>query len=148
MVLRRRIDPTCAVDLAEFWLPLLDEAPGVPLADLDDARPPSRAHGAYIWYRRGSDGDVEQVLYAGSGHVRNWINRERKKILEAEELDRDGIEVAHVITGGREIARLVELLAIERLTPAWQRSGFGSNAPGSGRAGQRPAPWDTEYQRG
>lgn len=147
MALRRRVDPTSARALADFWLPALAAAPSVPFADLDDARPPVGAVGAYLWQRRNSAGLVEELLYAGSGRVRDRLTRERKKILDASNLDREGIEVAYLLTDGPAIAAMVELLAIEMLNPEWQGTGFGSNHPGPTRSGQRRAKWDTDHDR-
>lgn len=146
MQLQMLVNPTSAAELAKYWVPLLSEAEGVPLADLDDGRPPVGAVGTYLWVRRGSDGRNEEVLYAGSGDVRDRINRERRKILAATNLQRDGIEVNYVLTDGPAIASLVEILAIEQLRPRWQRTGFGSNHPGPTRAGQRRCSWDTDHR--
>jgi len=146
MQLQMLVNPTSAAELAKFWVPQLTAAPSVPLADLDGGRPPVGAVGTYLWFRRNTSGEIDEILYVGSGDVRDRINRERKKLRNASRLRRAGIEVAHLLTDGPAIASLVELLAIEQLSPLWQRTGFGSNQPGRGRAGQRRCQWDSDHQ--
>jgi len=139
------VNPTSAVELSDFWVPMLSDAPSVPLADLVDDLPPVGAVGAYQWFRRSACGSVGECLYIGSGILRVRLNRERRKLLDATRLNRAGIEVAHVVTEVPGIARMVELLAIDRNRPSWQSMGFGSNQPGRGRAGQAPTEWARRY---
>jgi len=144
MVLRRRVDPTSSAELAGFWLPRLASARCVRFDDLEDARPDAGLTGAYAWVRCDGDGDINEVVYVGSGIVRERINRERKKVLEASRVNADDLAVAWLLTDGVGIARTVEDLAIRRLAPSWQHTGFGSNAPGRGRAGQAPSIWEAD----
>ena len=145
MALRRRVDPTSALELARFWLPRLASARRVRLDDLEDARPDPGLTGTYAWIRCGDDDDIEEVLYVGSGIVRDRLNRERKRLLAASQLDASTLAVAWLVTDGIGIARTVEDLAIGVLAPSWQRTGFGSNTPGRGRAGQAPSQWELHY---
>lgn len=89
----------------------------------------------------------DEMVYVGkTKNLRNRLRKHKRTIDDAEKLLSEDVKVTTVTLSEHLMVGLEEYL-INRHRPAWNGRGFGSNAHGKGREGQRLSDWNKLYGR-
>ncbi len=100
-----------------------------------------RVYGVYALYYRGD------LAYIGltKNSLRSRLSTHRLKIEKRQNITLAEVRCRYLTFDGSWWAAAAEAALIEHYDPKWNHSGFGSNAPGSGRPGIRVNAWNEEF---
>ena len=105
-----------------------------------DVAPPKK--GVYALYRN------DEIVYAGKAldtTLKRRLNEHQDKIVSRKNIKISEMTCRFLIIDSDWFVRAAEHALIVSYNPQWNKSGFGSHVPGSGRPGKRESRWNKEF---
>lgn len=133
---RHGVETMCSIVTSYLDTELMNCSP-MPIASYTNA---PREGGLYALFQ------FDGLVYIGSANcLRDRLSQHSKSIRHATRLDVDQFFYKYIACGS--MAASSEKQLIKHYQPAWNSTGFGSKAKGSGRCFQRKSRWDEMFGR-